>query len=104
MMSRAKAREMRTLREVAWLLLPQMTCPVCGKPLMERKYRDHGHGTPPPVEALITVSHSIGHPNGNNKRARESYPIEKLELVHRSCHKSLELKQRWAAKKGNVNG
>ena len=102
MMSRAKVREVRMLREVAHLLLPQIECWFCHKPLMDRVYKDHGHGTPPPIKALVTPSHRDGHPKGNVKKWRERYPVEKIDLVHRSCHKSAELKLRHETRKKGI--
>lgn len=78
-MHRTTKSELQMLREVGWLLLPQLACCFCGRPLSYRPLdMTFGHRRHGPVLVKLSVHHK--------DHVREHNSNDNLALAHKVCH------------------
>jgi hypothetical protein len=80
------------LRELGHLILPELRCYFCRKPLMHRREESFGHRRHGPVPICFTVHH-INEDRDDNRFLITDliYPpsdsVDNLVLAHPLCHK-----------------
>ena len=79
-MNPASKSERQQLRELCWLLLPQIKCKLCGRQLLVRPAdMTFGHRRHVALKERFTVHH-VDHNRYNNMDTN-------LTVVHQACHR-----------------
>lgn len=97
-MRRSTRRELRMLRGIVRSLFHDKVCRMCKEPMLSDKNEGHGFGDYGGL--AIDDEFSEHHKNGNH---HDNRPVNR-EWVHRRCHKSYHMAQRWAAKRRSKKG
>jgi hypothetical protein len=97
-MRRSTRQELRKLREICRDLLDGKACMFCHEPLLDTdNHYGHGDGEGSPFSATdLTLHHKDGDHSNNAKKNRV--------WVHRRCHKSHHMTERWVEKRAAAKG
>lgn len=85
--------ELQMLRELAYWILPQLSCHFCSEPLMTQKEGERqgfGHRRHRKVHVVITFHHR------DENRSNNSI-LDNVKIAHPHCHRKYHNKGEWYA-------